>query len=288
MASDRSRSKLARDLAEEALIRLALALGNRSGSIVVIGGLNPEYLTHSPPAPHLGTTDVDILLEVGFVYDRQEMDFSWLEAALNLAGFLPGRGAARAWRWTTRVNGMRVTLELLCDTPDSPGLEIVLPGCETVVAQNLQGPRPAIYDTVARTLEVPPRLLEEFPEAPTEVIVHFAGLGGYVMSKAAAVVARGQDKDFYDLPFVLLYNDEGGPRAAARAVDAVMHQDTNAAFESQVVAALKMYQDEHSRPASIFAEQMRLSGDPTDVEVLAQDAVGAAITFMTEFRTLGR
>ena len=48
-----------------------------------------------------------------------------------------------------------------------------------------------------------------------------------------------------------------------------------------------MYSKPESRPARAFAEQMQLSGDATDPQVLAQDAVGAAIACRRELATLG-
>ncbi len=286
MDSDQERTPQARDLAEEALVRLALALGSHVSKIVIIGGLNPSFLTNSPPVPHLGTTDVDVLLEVGFVYEREEMSFSWLEVGLRKAGFWPHVSGSQPWRWYTKLNGMLVKLELLCDTYDSPGQEIALPGCDTVVAQNLKGPRPALLDSVQRSVSVPAEVRSDFPDAPDSVIVRFAGLGGYVMSKAAAVVARGADKDYYDLVFVLIYNSEGGPAGAAQAVHNVMKLDAAAAFDSQVAAALGLYAGPDSRPAEVFAEQMQLSGDSTDLDVLVQDAVGAAIACAQALATL--
>ena len=69
------RSRGARERAEEALIRLAVALGERSTDVVIIGGLNPDFLVSGPPVSHLGTTDVDVLVEVGVHYDREDLDF---------------------------------------------------------------------------------------------------------------------------------------------------------------------------------------------------------------------
>ena len=179
-----------------------------------------------------------------------------------------------------------VKLELLCDANDSPGQELALPGCKTVVCQNLRGPRPALLDSVERSLAVSIELRAKFPNAPELVAVRFAGLGGYVMSKAAAAVMRGEPKDFYDLAFVLLYNREEGPEGAARAVDRLMRLDVNVAFESQVPAALNLFTNPSDRPAQIFAEQMQRSGDQTDLEILAQDAVGAAIKCKESLVTL--
>jgi len=107
------------------------------------------------------------------------------------------------------------------------------------------------------------------------------------MSKATAVVLRGDDKEFYDLTFVLLFNGAGGATGAARAVHGVMKLDDAVAFNSQATAALDMYSKPESRPARAFAEQMQLSGDATDPHVLAQDAVGAALACRREIATLG-
>lgn len=285
--SKRERSPEARDFAEAALVRLALAMGPHSCKLVIIGGLNPGFLTVSPPVPHLGTTDIDVLLEVGFVYDRDEMDFAWLEEGLRVAAFTPNPSGYQPWRWYMRIDDRLVKLELICDAYDSPGHELALPGCATVVAQNLKGPRPALLDAVERRLEVSSHALNAFPDAPSHVIVRFAGLGGYVMSKAAAVVLRGDDKDFYDLTFVLLFHGAGGATGAARAVHGVMKLDDAVSFNSLVTAALDMFSKPESRPARAFAEQMQLSGDATDPQVLAQDAVGAAIACRRELATLG-
>jgi hypothetical protein len=63
------RSREARSLAEEALVRLALAAGDDAGKLVLIGGLTPDLLTLGSETPHHGTVDVDLLPEVGVVYE---------------------------------------------------------------------------------------------------------------------------------------------------------------------------------------------------------------------------
>ncbi len=63
-------------------------------------------------------------------------------------------------------------------------------------------------------------------------------------------------------------------------------RDAAAAFDSQVAAALALYAGPDSRPAEVFAEQMQPSGDSTDLEILVQDAVGAAIACAQALATL--
>lgn len=70
-----SRDRSARRLAEVALHRLCAAAGSRASELVLIGGLVPELLVQSDD-DHQGTIDVDILLDIGVVYDRDDLDFA--------------------------------------------------------------------------------------------------------------------------------------------------------------------------------------------------------------------
>jgi len=76
------RSRTGRELAERALARLALELGDRVTSLTVIGGLNADLLTLPQEAAHQGTVDIDVLVEIGFVFDREEQDLGWVERGL--------------------------------------------------------------------------------------------------------------------------------------------------------------------------------------------------------------
>ena len=83
------RSRTGRELAERALARLALELGDRVTSLTVIGGLNADLLTLPQEAAHQGTVDIDVLVEIGFVFDREEQDLGWVERGLVRASFSP-------------------------------------------------------------------------------------------------------------------------------------------------------------------------------------------------------
>lgn len=170
----------------------------------MIGGLNPDFLAVAAPLAHLGTTDVDLLIEVALVYDRQDQDFSWLERALTDSGFEP-RKRDDAWRWLLDLGSAKVVLDLLCDTPDNLGQLIALPGCADATAMNLAGPAPAAVDSVFREIQVPAALRAELGSDVTSVQLRFAGLGGYLLAKASAILRRGLDKDYYDFAYVLLY-----------------------------------------------------------------------------------
>ena len=123
------RSPEARELAENALVRLLDALDGHELDLVVLGGLVPELLTRGQgdetPA-HLGTTDIDI--HITLVADP-ESDLSALETALEAidAKLDP---KIDGWRWLIPIEGTRVKIEFLCDLEDRPANETIpLPGC---------------------------------------------------------------------------------------------------------------------------------------------------------------
>lgn len=203
------RSRRTRGLAEEALLRLLDAAGEHWKDVVVIGGLVPDLIVEADEV-HQGTNDVDLVLDIGVVYDRDERDYSWLQAALETAGFLPVAPEGD-WNWTTEVDGSVVVLQLLVDVEDSLELPIVLPGAPRVNAMNVQGPRPALR--AAKTVTIAGR------EA------RVATLGSYLAAKAAAIVGRDAQKDLYDFAYVIIQAERVEPGCAARAVREATERD---------------------------------------------------------------
>lgn len=263
------RTRAGRDLAERALARLVAELGEHATGVTVIGGLNADLLTEVDEVPHQGTLDVDLHVQVGLVYERDDDDFGWLEDALLRARFAPLAGTG--WRWVSRVDEVPVVLDLLCDVLDNRDQEIPLPGCEQAGAMNLPGPSAAAADAIVRTLHLD----------TGAVAVRFADLGGYLLAKASAAFHRGKDKDFYDLGYVLLHNTRGGPVAAGRAAARAVPVPDDVGYVRLFRAALTRLAD--AAVARTYAEQRRRDGESIDVEVLTQDAVGAAIACLAAF-----
>lgn len=257
-------------LVEEALLSLALGAGDHAGDLLVVGGLTPAVLAATAPVPHHGTTDLDLLLEVGLVYDQDDVDLGWLEEALHGAGFRPRVGWV--WEWSMAP----VKVDLVCDRVGSPRTEIALPGCRHASAMNLPGPRAARCDAVPRTIGA--------GRDGRSVVVRFAGLGGYLLSKASAARVRGLPRDFYDFYFVALHNDAGGPVPAADA----MRRDTCAGMlaelRDELRYTLRAAVTGERAGARAYAEEMRVVGDDTSYETLMQDAATASYDIA---RTLG-
>jgi hypothetical protein len=269
LAGENERTLSGRARAEAALASLVGNIGDHT-KITVIGGMVPQTLTLRSRTPHLGTADLDLLLDVALRYDRDEDDFGWLQIALDSAGFTRIEQSG-GWQWLITIEGKAVVVEFMCDVPDSQGLTIALPGAPQVAALNFAGPAPALQDAVEiqlqRGLGLP------------AVQVRFAGLGGYLLAKATAVVSRGLDKDFYDFAFVILNNDFGGPTQAGRDAASALPRNTTHDYTETIRQAVKLFDKVGAQGVTAFVREMQTAGDSTSSDILAQDAVAAVGLF---------
>lgn len=88
--------------------------------IYLVGGLAPRYIVGKLPEgvpAHIGTTDVDLVIE--FLLDDASLEAYWtLATNLKNAGFM----SLDSCRWAAEVDGVKITLEFLCDTDEvEPG-----------------------------------------------------------------------------------------------------------------------------------------------------------------------
>lgn len=117
MADEVERSRGARAVAEEALVRVIHHFGGRP-EIVVLGGLVPDLLCSKSGFTHAGTTDVDV--QVNLEIATGSVNAARLERALRAAGFEPA--SKDVWRWKTwhGATRMLVKFELLADDDAHP------------------------------------------------------------------------------------------------------------------------------------------------------------------------
>lgn len=210
MADESLRSRAAREAAERALVRVVHHYGARP-EFVVLGGLVPELLCSGSGFRHAGTTDVDVQVDLEIACGS--VNTQRLERALRNAEFVPD--GEHAWRW--RAEGPPATaivkFELLADLETTPaGSSVHFDGCDSLGAANLRGTGFASRDHTPRQLRARIGGVDHVVE------VQVAGLAGFLLAKCAAAYSRRTQKDWYDIAFVLLHNDAGGPEAAAQAV----------------------------------------------------------------------
>ena len=204
--SEPVRSRRARQLAEAALGRIVVAYA-ATPEFVLLGGLVPDLLCAGALIPHAGTTDVDVQVDLEIA--GGSINAARLEAALHTAGFVVDEH--RAWRWEDhRAPGMVVKAEFLTDLADIPNhTTVTFDRCDDLGAINLRGTGFAAKDWETKRVEV------SSDGVTNTMMLRVAGLAGYLLAKIHAARERRAPKDWYDVTYVLLHNDLGGPTAAA-------------------------------------------------------------------------
>jgi hypothetical protein len=119
----------------------------------------------------------------------------------------------------------------------------------------------------------------KFGGVPYEVGVNVTGVAGFLLAKTAAARERRLSKDWYDIAFVLLRNDAGGPQDAARVM--IEH------FQSDLVGSIKTAIDElaanfdapDAQGSVAYASQMVADYPDHDEAQLRTHAMLAVTTF---------
>jgi Nucleotidyl transferase AbiEii toxin, Type IV TA system len=166
-----------------------------------------------------------------------------------------------------------VKFELLADLDTEPAEAIIkFTGCQDLGAVNLRGTGNAARDSEVRILTA----VDD--GVPRQAEVNVAGLGGFLLAKAAAAHSRRKPKDWYDIAFVLLHNDHGDVRAAAERVRTVFGPaviSLNSALED-----LKAnFGDSSAQGTAAYVGQITLDHPDTDPAVAAADGQLAVRAF---------
>lgn len=257
------RSLTARAAAELALVRVVHHYGGRP-EFVLLGGLVPALLCANSGIHHAGTTDVDV--QVDLEISSGAVQAARLENALLAAGFRPDD--QHIWRWRSVVGSEAavVKFELLADLDTEPAEAIIrFNGCQDLGAVNLRG-----TGNAARDREV--RILTAVDEGvPRQAEVNVAGLGGFLLAKAAAAHSRRKPKDWYDIAFVLLHNDHGDARDTAARVRSVFGPGVSSL--NSALADLKAnFGDSAAQGTTAYVDQITLDHPDTDPASAAADS----------------
>lgn len=182
---------------------LATKLGDLMDELVVVGGLVPSLIidqsTLSPETDtHVGTMDLDVGLTLA-IFDEKR--YEALAERLRRAGFVPDtneEGRLTNQRWKVKDFG-HVTVDFLIppsdDTDRGGGLKHIQSDFAAIVTPGL---RLAFIDRQRITLSGRTIIGEE-----TSREIWVCGPGAYTVLKALAFDGRGENKDAYDLFYVL-------------------------------------------------------------------------------------
>lgn len=269
MPDEVPRSRAAREAAERALLRVVHHYGARP-EFVLLGGLVPELLCSRSKVRHAGTSDVDVQVNLEIACGASNA--ARLERALRNAGFEPD--GLRCWRWiSVGMPPAVVKFELLADLDDAPAEATVrFDGCQELGAVNLRGTGFAARDVVVRELRMRVAGIEHVVE------INVTGLAGFLLAKCSAAHSRRKPKDWYDIAFVLLHNDAGGPEEAAKAVLDRFGPEIEMA-RTAIDDLLANFATPDAQGPQAFADQ--LSADHPELErvTLLADAVVAVEAF---------
>lgn len=239
---------------------------------VLLGGLVPELLCSASAALHAGTTDVDVQVDLEIAAGA--VSTVRLERALANAEFVVDPD--RVWRWEAEIEDRKaiVKFELLADVDSQPtGAVLSFDSCEALGAVNLRGTGFAARDYSPRQIRA------RSGGVRYEVEINVAGLAGFLLAKVAAAHGRRKPKDWYDIAFVLLHNDAGGPEAAADAVRARFGSDITGVARTALDDLQANFSAPDAQGPSAYATQFGIDHPGLDVAELRADAVVAVRSF---------
>jgi len=271
MIDEAPRSRQARLAAEQALVRVVHHYGERP-EFVVLGGLVPELLCSRSVRRHAGTTDIDV--QVNLEIDCDAVNTARLERALRHAEFEPD--SEQVWRWTFVNDEVRaeVKFELLADLESKANEAIVrFNDCDCLGAVNLRGTRYAALDVESRILTA------KVGDDMQSVEIRVTGVAGFLLAKCAAAHSRGKRKDWYDIAFVLLHNDLGGPTQAAAAVINMFGEDALTASRTALSELAANFSDPASQGPVAYADQFLVDHPDYSQSQAKADAVTAVGEF---------
>jgi hypothetical protein len=204
------------ELVRAACLYVATKLGDMMDDLVIVGGLVPSLIIDQDAlaahvTPHAGTMDLDVGLQIALLNEGR---YRRLTERLRDAGFAMDKNEAgnpTRQRWVI-TSGGKVTVDFLIQ-PSRAGdkggkLHDIEPDFAAIIAPGLPS---AFRDRQAVTLKG----TTLFGERATRDI-WVAGAGAYVVLKALAFDSRGENKDAYDLYYVVRNFGGGPPDVAAK------------------------------------------------------------------------
>lgn len=195
---------------------VATKLGDMMDDLLIVGGLVPSLIIDQEHLgedvdPHVGTMDLDVGLQVALLNEGR---YRQLTERLRDAGFEMDKndaGKPTRQRWAIS-NAERVTIDFLIQPTlegDKPGkLRDLEPDFAAIIAPGL---RCAFRDRKQVTLEG----TTLFGEKATRTI-WVCDAGAYVVLKALAFDSRGENKDAYDLYYVVRNYGTGPTNVASK------------------------------------------------------------------------
>jgi hypothetical protein len=218
------------DRVRKTFLYVATKLGDLMDDVVAVGGLVPSLLIEQNQAAagfsrHVGTMDLDLGLDLALIIEQR---YEAITERLRRAGFEPDtkeQGKITRQRW--RISQPPVTVDFLIETEDAEHSAGKLMNIEEDFAAIIApGLHLAFKDRQKVTLRGR-TILDEKAERDVWV----CGPGAFVVLKALAFHLRGENKDAYDLYYVVRNYGSGVAEVTARLKPLLSDQIAKAALE---------------------------------------------------------
>lgn len=264
------------DIVTRACLYVFTKLGDLCDEVVVVGGLVPYLLVDQDDPPmllgiHSGTTDLDLGLALAILDEQRYQDLS---ARLRSAGFSPdvnNSDNAVLQRWVT-ISGPRVTIDFLI--PQQPGngqagrLFHIESDLAAIITEGL--------DLAFRDRRLVPLSGCTLSNERANRDIPVCGPGAFTVLKALAFRNRGENKDAYDLHYVL---SGLGAGAVAQSLVPLRHDE-------RVRRALDIIQADFTEHDAIGPRRVaQFLPHGLDDEIQA-DVVGQALALLSELEML--
>ena len=263
------------ELVRATCLYVATKLGNLADDVVVIGGLVPSLLIDQTTLPegvetHVGTMDLDVGLTLAVLDGGR---YRTLTERLRRAGFAMdtnAQGNPTRQRWKIHASE-KITIDFLIQPslPDDRGgkLRDIEPNFAAVIAPGLHL---AFRDRHQVTLSGTTIVGEH---ASREIWV--CGPAAYLVLKALAFHLRGENKDAYDLFYVL--------RNYGSSIDEIVEKLKPFAGDSSTLEAMEIIRRDFTSHHGVGCRRVAefLTGGPDDA--IQADVVGFVDRFLRAF-----
>lgn len=255
----------ATQLIKQAALTLAVAVDDLKDDLVIVGGLVPTLLIEKPPASldaHVGTMDLDVGLHVAVLNDERYAKISARMRSSGLNAIVEGGKTTRQkWRFTLSES-LSIDVDFLIpgttEDLESDFAAIITPGL-----------RLAFADKEKRTITDKTLKGED---ASRDIYV--CGPASFTVLKALAFRSRGENKDAYDLCYVLRAYGARGPEDVAE----IFRKLPDAPQKAAAIEILKSdFATKNSVGIRRAVEFER--GEGVEDDALAADLVGAVGLF---------
>lgn len=248
------------------IVELASVLGQYRDNLVLVGGWVPPLLLPDATEPHMGSYDVDFVLD----HEKLRADaYERVEALLNGAGYVRKDVVRHPFSFfkTVTVDGepFEVQVDLLAGEYDGSGSSRRTQKVQDLMARKARG-ADLVFDLPQQA---------EFQElvgvrpdgAQDRVRLRVAGIVPFLVMKAMALRDRDKSKDGFDIIFCL---DQYPGGLSALAEQLRPHKDHGLVREALGIFREKFQSPEHK--GSLFAARAIQGLSEADVEIRAQKA----------------